>query len=64
MINFLYVVDIECMARECLVILTEDMVLDLITRAQTREKYQKFAFASYVNVSTTIPNYTLICIIH
>ena len=48
-------VDIECMAEGCNVILPEDMVLDLITKSQIREKYQRFAFQDYVNVSMQIP---------
>ena len=43
------------MAEGCNVILPEDMVLDLITKSQIREKYQRFAFQDYVNVSMHIP---------
>jgi len=46
--------DIECMAVDCNVILPEDMVLDLITKSQIREKYQRFAFEEYVNMHPSL----------
>jgi len=47
-------VDIECMAGNCNIILTEDMVLDLISSPHIREKYQRFAYQAYVNVSCVL----------
>jgi len=39
------------MAEGCDVIVREDMVLDLLEDPVIREKYQRFAFEDYVNVS-------------
>lgn len=44
--------DIECMG--CHVILTEDKVLAFINKPQTREKYLRFSYEEYVNVSFTL----------
>ncbi|KAK6621991.1 putative E3 ubiquitin-protein ligase ariadne-2 [Polyplax serrata] len=39
---------IGCMAKDCEVLVTEDFVLNLLTRSSTRKKYQEFAFRDYV----------------
>ncbi|XP_067934318.1 potential E3 ubiquitin-protein ligase ariadne-2-like isoform X2 [Watersipora subatra] len=41
--------DMECMAVDCRVILSEDMVLDLLSRLEQREKYLRLSFESHVN---------------
>jgi ariadne-2 len=39
---------IRCMANECDVLVPEDLVLNLVSRPQIRDKYQQFAFQDYV----------------
>lgn len=42
--------DIECMGKGCNVIITEEMALQLISLPQIKDKYQRLAFESYINV--------------
>ncbi|KAG1676714.1 putative E3 ubiquitin-protein ligase ariadne-2 [Nymphon striatum] len=39
---------IECMAMRCFVLISEDLVLNLLTKPSFRKKYQQFAFSDYV----------------
>jgi ariadne-2 len=39
---------IRCMAAGCDVLVPEDLVLNLVSRPQIRDKYQQFAFQDYV----------------
>jgi len=40
---------VQCMARDCQILAPEDFILDLLSKPELREKYQKFAFRDHVD---------------
>jgi len=40
---------VQCMARECQILAPEDFILDILSKPELREKYQKFAFRDHVD---------------
>ena len=43
-------VDIECMGKDCDVLIPEDFVLSTVTNPKLRDKYQEYAFSDFVKV--------------
>ena len=53
--------DIECMGKDCDILIPEDFVLNSVTSPKLRDKYQKHAFSDFVAVSSSTP-WTYFCL--
>ncbi len=42
---------LECMGRDCEILVPEDFVLNVVTNLKIRDKYQEFSFRDFVRVS-------------
>ena len=42
---------LECMGRDCEILVPEDFVLNIVTNPKIRDKYQEFSFQDFVRVS-------------
>ena len=48
---FIIVSALECMGRDCEILVPEDFVLNIVTNPKIRDKYQEFSFQDFVRVS-------------
>ena len=59
-----YISDIECMGKDCDVLIPEDFVLATVTNPKLRDKYQEYAFSDFVKVTkkqSSLRNVQLSC---
>lgn len=49
-LNSLIISGIECMAKECPVLVTEDFVYKVLSDSKLRDKYSKFSFNDLIKV--------------
>ena len=50
MILPMFVSELECMGKDCNVLMPEDFVLRIITNPRMRDKYQEYGFRDHVKV--------------
>ena len=50
MILLMSVSELECMGKDCNVLMPEDFVLRIITNPRWRDKYQEYGFRDHVKV--------------
>ena len=51
LIVIIAIAGLECMGKDCEILVPEDFALSKVTKSELREKYQRFAFSDYVKVN-------------
>ena len=54
--------DIECMGKDCDILIPEDFVLNSVSSPKLRDKYQEHAFSDFVKVCVTRTTLCRVCV--
>ena len=52
--GYLLLSELECMGKDCNVLMPEDFVLSIVTNPRLRDKYQEYGFRDHVKVGVCI----------